>query len=621
MAVPQNCKILQLSDCAMMYILSYLDATSLFNLSRTCQYFKNIVEDPQLWRYIEARQEPNSTKKVNYVCNRIHNKTSHILLKAESKYMGVLPQENLIGWNRLDQLTVLALENQRFDGRSLTLKDFPRTLEELSLKKTYVKNGKTFFQSSFSAMDNLKVLVLDECDWLDSNFFMSIAKYPNLEILSVIRCMRLHLNIVPYLNVARHGCKKLKLIDTRFNTVANDIVSRSHKTVVAMYLQSMSSYELDTGRCLIRCPPLTIESQDLISQSTVKNHSLGEYKHLIGVGVQELPRSILYQDPYPPCSCGWEDKADNEPCTSEEIETKDIHRTMPVDDHIDFNFSPQRFICNRHMKELNTLPKDFKNFFYQSQKKFYPDFLDSSDNDSDSDEDRDCCMFGVGKSQMIVLKVREADEQGNIPEPEVIDIFRPGSNIINIDININDQGAAQRRRPELEQPSTSRQSDNTDTRKRRASEDAGSSSKKQAVDNNEMEPAAEENRAEPVQQQAGHIREHQNAPARAARVHIAGGRSLRVNIRGPNPIRLIQEELLNQEESQHKISLRRLSLRGYRGITDEALVCVQNLNLELLDVTHTAVTRDGVAKFLTLNPNCRVLHPSYCVCKPRIPCL
>lgn len=35
-------------------------------------------------------------------------------------------------------------------------------------------------------------------------------------------------------------------------------------------------------------------------------------------------------------------------------------------------------------------------------------FLDSSDNDSDSDDDRDCCMFGVGKSQqMIVLKIRE----------------------------------------------------------------------------------------------------------------------------------------------------------------------------------------------------------------------
>lgn len=80
------------------------------------------MEDPQLWRYIDARQEPNSTKKVNYVCDRVHDKTLHILLRAESKYVGVLPQQNLIGWNQLEQLTVLALENERFDGRSVRIK-------------------------------------------------------------------------------------------------------------------------------------------------------------------------------------------------------------------------------------------------------------------------------------------------------------------------------------------------------------------------------------------------------------------------------------------------------------------------------------------------------------------
>lgn len=47
---------------------------------------------------------------------------------------------------------------------------------------------------------------------------MSVAKYENLEILSIVKCMRLHLNVVPYLSVARHGCKKLKLIDCRFNS-------------------------------------------------------------------------------------------------------------------------------------------------------------------------------------------------------------------------------------------------------------------------------------------------------------------------------------------------------------------------------------------------------------------
>lgn len=94
----------------------------------------------------------------------------------------------------------------------------------------------------------------------------------------------------------------------------------------------------------------------------------------------------------------------------------------------------------------------------------------------------------------------------------------------------------------------------------------------------------------------------------------------RINIRGRSPIRLMQDQLLNQWENRKKIKLRRLSLRGYKEITNDALVCIQNLNLDLLDVTYTKVTKEGISKFLNLNPNCRVIHPSYCVCKPLILC-
>lgn len=57
---------------------------------------------------------------------------------------------------------------------------------------------------------------------------------------------------------------------------------------------------------------------------------------------------------------------------NEETEPNQETHTMPVDDYIDFNLSPQRFICRKHVKELNRLPKDFKQFFYKNQKKFYP---------------------------------------------------------------------------------------------------------------------------------------------------------------------------------------------------------------------------------------------------------
>lgn len=64
--------------------------------------------------------------------------------------------------------------------------------------------------------------------------------------------------------------------------------------------------------------------------------------------------------------------------------------------------------------------------------------------------------------------------------------------------------------------------------------------------------------------------------------------------------------------------LRRLSLRGFHRVTDVGLSYLQDLDLELLDLTYTGVTQAGIEKFLIDNPNCRIIHQKYCVCKPRI---
>lgn len=71
--------------------------------------------------------------------------------------------------------------------------------------------------------------------------------------------------------------------------------------------------------------------------------------------------------------------------------------------------------------------------------------------------------------------------------------------------------------------------------------------------------------------------------------------------------------------NEHKISLRCLSLRGYRRITDTTLNYIKHLNLELLDLTYTSVTREGIEKFLLENLNCRIIHQNYCRCKPKNP--
>lgn len=119
---------------------------------------------------------------------------------------------------------------------------FPKSLRELSLRKTNIKNGGLFFHASSHRMRDLrvcfdydglifvdiqwyfKVLILDECNWVDSNFLMSVAKYENLELLSLVKCQKLHFNVMPYLSVAKHGFKKLKVVDTRYNSKVCKII-------------------------------------------------------------------------------------------------------------------------------------------------------------------------------------------------------------------------------------------------------------------------------------------------------------------------------------------------------------------------------------------------------------
>ncbi|KAL1500800.1 hypothetical protein ABEB36_006242 [Hypothenemus hampei] len=459
--------------------------------------------------------------------------------------------------------------------------DFPISLVELSLRRTHVKNNKLFFHNSYSTMRNLKVLILDECGWLDSSFFMSVAKYYNLELLSIIKCTKLHINALPYLNVARHGCHKLKLIDCRFSTIAHDMLEQARYNIVALYVQSMSSYELDTSSSLFKVAPVrTTENEELISQSTVRDFSLERFRHLTRDLFEELPESLLYTDPYPECSCGWRDKTDKQ---NRDFSSKEHHRSMSMDDFMDFRVACQRFICRRHVKDLNRLPSDFKKFFYDNQKKFYPDSSDSSD----SDDDQDCCMFGVGKSQMIVIKVREADEQGNIPQPEVINFSKSPSE-------------------EEPQPSTSN-----------SSSSSSNSSNKRKHDTND--DSSDSKRQKHVENRPSTSRDIFLEPAGCLADVRVQAPSIEGQQRRSNQVRLIRNQLAVPRDDEKKLKLRRLSLRGYRLISDETLYIIRNLHLDLLDVTYTRVTKQGLEEFLTFNPNCRVVHENYCVCKPYIP--
>lgn len=97
------------------------------------------------------------------------------------------------------------------------MKNFPSTLEELSLRGTQVKANKlSFFHHSWSNFPKLRVLILDNCKWATSSVLMSVSKYASLEILSLVKCLKIHRNTLPYLSIAKFGFKKLKVMDCRF---------------------------------------------------------------------------------------------------------------------------------------------------------------------------------------------------------------------------------------------------------------------------------------------------------------------------------------------------------------------------------------------------------------------
>lgn len=91
---------------------------------------------------------------------------------------------------------------------------FPPQLEEFSLKKTKVLKSLEFFKGSGYYFEKLRVLILDECNWVTSVAFMPIAKYPALEILSLYKCKNVE-DSIPYLGLASCGFKQLRIIDAR----------------------------------------------------------------------------------------------------------------------------------------------------------------------------------------------------------------------------------------------------------------------------------------------------------------------------------------------------------------------------------------------------------------------
>ncbi|CAG9861193.1 unnamed protein product [Phyllotreta striolata] len=714
------CKLLELPHYVMRILFSYLDATSLYHLSGTCNYLKEFILDPTFWKRIDAREDPNTCDKIEYCTSRIHSRTTHLFLRGNLSYID-LPSNFFSFINPFDNIKVLALENVKLKGVKVTLRDFPAGLEELSLKRTYVKDSDYFFQHSVKNMPKLRVLILDECSWVTCSFLLSICKYEYLEIISIVKCLRVHLNTIPYLNVAKLGCKKLKIFDCRFTGIGGELLRTfySKENIQRLYFQSFKSSEVDYQEKIVNQWDSTKKRQSVDPSYT--DMSISD-RHLIEFisttakpknEVEKISYSVLYKDPYPECTCGSKGAKEDELYKYTPFSEEDIV-------HIPSGRDELKFVCNKHMKDLLNLPSHFKDFFLSHQMKFNPASLVSDthmDSDSNSDEedgDDGCCYFGMGTNLIVPSmydRTPSVREEMSLPEEGASARNQSSPNVYILDANANrnnnqadenrhGRAHTERRVSQDLHPTKRRyelgESDESDTdeveaKKSKTSDLNGVTSEAQETLVNQLlesaddvserieriirsnnisrevqerilrsEPSTSRSRngtsSNPSQSNSRNVKANsshganekidepscsRNDTSRASNgrnnassnkeeyaewIHavnnnINSRQNLRAYERGNERVefQILQFQDIPDSVKKCKIPLKRLSLRGYKKVTDFTLNYIKNLDIELIDLTYTSVTKRGIENFLVHNPNCRVIHPFYCICKPKNP--
>lgn len=116
-----KCSFLDLSNDVICVLLRYLDATSLYQLSRTCSRLDELIRsDFTLWRCIDARRQPHSIEKFAYCLDRCYDDgntwTHTFLISSNDNTRSIIPAYFFTTVSSFKHLTVLAFENQLFDG-------------------------------------------------------------------------------------------------------------------------------------------------------------------------------------------------------------------------------------------------------------------------------------------------------------------------------------------------------------------------------------------------------------------------------------------------------------------------------------------------------------------------
>ncbi|EFA05610.1 uncharacterized protein LOC656609 [Tribolium castaneum] len=587
--------LLDLPNCVILQLLQYLDATTLYLLGRTCVRLDEIIRNSRfLWKRIDARRSPNDRAKVVYCLERCNRETHTFLVRGDNQGETLVPDLFYSGLNmvpKMKNIVVLALENQTIHERQYSILEFPPRLEELSLRGTVVAKSLEFFKASGDHFQKLRVLILDECAWVTSIALMSISKYPALEILSLYKCKNID-NSIPYLSLSGHGFKQLRIFDARLSPLGNTLIRSIYKSpcLLAIYLQNDDiSYALDhykrelaikKGAPTRTDAPKTVDLADYLTEenglnyeqsATLDDRGLLDYLTTIsGQTSIQFPVSLLYLDPYNDCTCQQDDKKTQKKVTSDSDSGDDDDDDDQDSDDPDLSI---REISAKIARLARLIRRNRNNVSYGQRVNHDPPWPFIGPYIDDVLRQR-CLVLGY-------------------PNSEGREDLQP---IIDIRLNPRQVNVRQFRVQEVPR----------EIRKRFTETSEGPQQKKPKADEALPGPSG----LQPIPEE---VNESDNERAPSPPQEPPYYR--RVFFRG---CPVIQIENLDEVKKDFSVPLKRLSLRGYKKITNTALHYIKDLELELLDVTYTSITKDAIENYLVEHPSCRVLHEQFCTCPPNL---
>ncbi|XP_034946786.1 uncharacterized protein [Chelonus insularis] len=273
--------ILDFSDDVLLNIIKFLSPQDLMALSLCCQRLNQVSRDRTLWRIVDFRSRPTKNEDLKNVIKFLQPSTTSIAINGRRTMIN--ESEDNLEELKIDfvsqigkvctNLKELIIEEYSIISKDIKITEFPSTLEKLSLKGTKVSHLptiKSYFFKMDLHMQNLKILIVSDCQWLTGHSLLVISKILKLKELRLDSCKHLG-DCVAYASLAtRFGFKTLEVLDLRRTSIGDSEIRclSNTKTLTHLYLEYSSEFSESDD---------TLPRRDIFQEPTYEDRVVAQY--------------------------------------------------------------------------------------------------------------------------------------------------------------------------------------------------------------------------------------------------------------------------------------------------------------------------------------------------------